>query len=230
MSMELGDQSLVMPLPRAEMEPLKVNLFERMPSVNTALAPLFPYLGDGCIVPTGTIFRGGPGRRFGTFEHFNTVDEVAIVFAAAGAQARPGMVFVGARTHHVGSFLVDEEDPASFVLVTVTQRQAEAGVPQSEGWTFRCPGCQAPLVEHRFDAKSPSDTGLGPLETILQSQAGADLANDKAARPVCPRCGADNPGFPASAWGWDRYAENCAATDEARAGLAAAMARGEEAR
>jgi len=56
--------------------PLKVNVFEFARDAATTLAPLFPYFDTGSIVPGLSVFRGEPGRCYGRFQHFNTVDEV----------------------------------------------------------------------------------------------------------------------------------------------------------
>ena len=81
--------------PPADKEPLKTNVYRFINTSVTALAPLFPYFDEGSIVPCCAAFRGAPGMRFGRFQHFNTVDEVVIVFGASGAQGVPGLVFIG---------------------------------------------------------------------------------------------------------------------------------------
>src|SRR5262249_33582943 len=70
--------------PVGNKQPLKVNVFERLQSHVSQLAPLFPYLDDEAIVPATALFVGHEGFRPGRFSHFNTVEEVALVLAAAG--------------------------------------------------------------------------------------------------------------------------------------------------
>ena len=62
--------------------PMKVNVYQFARSSVSALAPMFPYQDEGSIVPCVSSFRGGPGRSYGAFQHFNTVDEIMINFGA----------------------------------------------------------------------------------------------------------------------------------------------------
>jgi hypothetical protein len=187
-----------------------------MSKANTALVPLFPYLGPGCIVPTGNAFRGGPGREFGIFEHFNTVDEVAICFAAHGARVRAGQVAAGAKRHNVGGFFADPEDPQNFVLITVTQRQAEQDVEQHEEMNFFCSECHHRLVHHPYDAKPTIQPGLMPegyelcVDTVVEAANSLDRHNSDAKLRKCPNCGHENKPFPVEQWGWRAYREKLA--------------------
>src|SRR5207237_952168 len=72
------------PSPRGDKEILKVNIYDRMQSGNTQLLPLFPYFGEGAVVPCGAILRGEPGADWGHFFHWNTVDEVVVVYGGRG--------------------------------------------------------------------------------------------------------------------------------------------------
>ena len=200
--------------------PLKVNIFDVMTRANTALMPLFPYLEPGCIVPTGNAFRGGPGNELSTFEHFNTVDEVSICFASHGCGLRPGMVVVGAKRHRVGDFFPDPQDPEAFVLTTVTQRQADAGVSQREAMIFTCANCQHPLVTRVYDAIPRVEAGIMPegyelyVETVVEASQGVDALDDPAQRK-CSECGHENAPFPGRNWGWRAYATQLALARQA---------------
>src|SRR5277367_6593309 len=140
--------------PDGAREPLKANIFERMQIANTQLVPLFPYLGRGAMVPAGAIIQGGPGVDYGQFFHSNTVDEVVLVFGAAGSFVPTGMVMIGARTHGVNSFLKNQTDPASFAVISITQRQADAG-EQREGYILRCTKCNDELIKIEADLTPP---------------------------------------------------------------------------
>src|SRR5215510_13690669 len=87
--------------------PLKVNVFERLQHHVSQLAPLFPYLDDEAIVPAAALFVGHDGLRPGRFSHFNTVEEVALVLAAAGGYIQGASLRVTNRTHAVTAPLVD---------------------------------------------------------------------------------------------------------------------------
>jgi hypothetical protein len=67
----------VIPPPREDHPPLKVNVFAAARSGNCTLAPMFPYVHAGAMVPTIALFWGRANGDYGHFEHFNTVDEVA---------------------------------------------------------------------------------------------------------------------------------------------------------
>jgi hypothetical protein len=209
-----------MPSPDPVRPPLRVNLFDAMAKANTALVPLFPYLGPGCIVPTGNAFRGGGGRDFGVFEHFNTVDEVAICFGARGARIRAGQVAAGAKRHNVGGFFPDLDDSASYVLISVTQRQADADVPQHEEMNFFCEKCRHRLVHHAYDAKPKTAPGIMPggyelyVDTIVEAANSLDRFNADEAARRCPNCGHECRPFPVELWGWREYREKLALVRE----------------
>jgi hypothetical protein len=217
----------VIPPPREDRPPLKANVFAAARGINCTLAPLFPYIHAGAVVPTIALFWGRPNGDYGHFEHFNTVDEVVIIFGANGAvgRARTGLVRVNAKTHMVGKYLPDPDDPENFSLITVTQRQSEKET-QREGVWFKCHKCQHDFARLDFDwqpvATRAEEDALGPtppLETVVRSAEAAQAYN---ANRVCPRCGHDNPAFPLDRWGWDRYAAQTAAVRTANEMLAAA--------
>ena len=186
---------------------MKVNAFDFARGSNSALQPLFPYLGDGAIVPCIAVFRGGATSN-SVFQHSNTVDEVAMVFGAERTFLRPGDINVGDKTHTVGSFLSD--DPEGYALMVITQRQSEAGVKQHEAIVMHCEKCQHELVRHEFDSKADYHASVGilkdylaPLHTILGSAEAANLLNENASARECPECGHNNPPFHIGTYHWD---------------------------
>jgi hypothetical protein len=194
---------------------LKVNVYERMQFANTQLMPLFPYYGAGAIVPCGAILRGGAEKEFGHFFHWNTADELVIVFGAEGAMLATGQVYVTQPLHGVNSFLKNPRDPNSFIVLTVTQRQS-VGQFQAEAVIFRCGKCHEQLLRHEYDASPPEPPGDGPDDTVYQefvtlrgsSDAAQQLNSDEAMR-TCPKCGYVNPPFPLDTWGWvDAMSQN----------------------
>jgi hypothetical protein len=215
------------PPPAPDKPPLQANVFHALRSANTALMPLFPYVGDGDIVPGATVFWGGENRETSAFNHTNTVDEVAICFAAAKSRMRAGFVHVGSRTHVVGNFFEDTSDPEILMVIVVTQRQAEKGMPQSESLTFFCSKCQTVLLKHEFSSKNQGDTALGlpgyhpPLDTLTEGAICLEPYNTDQAARTCPKCGTLNDPFPVSVWGWDAYYKNGLAAERARRQLLA---------
>src|SRR5882672_7645624 len=84
-----GRAPLAIPAPSSARVPLKVNVFRHMRMSNTALCPMFPYLDEGCFAPAVAVYSGAPGRAVGMFKHFNTVDEILLVFGANGSRLKP---------------------------------------------------------------------------------------------------------------------------------------------
>lgn len=216
-----GKRQIGPPLPGKP--PLQSNVFHALRSANTALMPIFPYAGDGDLVPAASIMWGGEGREMSVFNHTNTVDEVAICFASEKSRLRAGFVHVGVRTHLVGNFFEDSTDPDILMVIVVTQRQADPGVSQSETLTFLCDSCQTPLLTHHFSSKndaSAADAGLPgfhpPLETLTEGAICLEPYNASEAARTCPKCGVVSEPFPVSVWGWDAYYNNMLAAERGR--------------
>jgi hypothetical protein len=198
------------PAPSPDKLPLKQNVFEFMRGGNTTLLPLFPYVDEGSIIPAGTLFRGTSDTDYGSFEHFNDVDEVFIVFAAEGARFRSGTVRIGTRQHFVGSPFMGEDAAESMALIVVTQRQS-TGREQRERLIFRCSGCRAEILNYEFDATPPArGTQLetlgphAPFTTLVQSVKAYDAYNENR---TCSECGHENARFPTKLWGNDSYVD-----------------------
>ncbi|NIB38374.1 hypothetical protein HBA55_02185 [Pseudomaricurvus alkylphenolicus] len=211
--------ALTIPPPDRQKPSLKVNAFEASRTINSALTPLFPYISEGCIAPCASIMRGGSDALGGVFQHFNTVDEVAVVFASEGTGMRPGDVHVGDKSHVVGSFMQD--DPNSYILIVVTQRQSEQGVKQQEAFTLNCAECQHVLLDRKFDAVEnyAESTGVpggyfGPLGTIMECGAGAQEFNANVELRTCDNCGTVNEPFNIGVWQWDNYMTNAWCVDQ----------------
>ena len=224
------DHAREIPPPNPDKPPLQANVFHALRTANTALVPMFPYVGDGDLVPGATIMWGGPNKQMSAFNHTNTVDEVAICFAANKSRLRAGFVHVGSRTHIVGNFFEDDTDPENLTAIVVTQRQAEAGVPQEESLTFFCKECQTPLMHHRFSSKNDADADSGipgyqpPLETLTEGAICLYPYNEDEATRTCPKCSTVNDPFPLSNWGWDYYQKNFVAAEASRRQLLARTA------
>jgi hypothetical protein len=204
------------PAPRCK-HPLKVNVFERLQSHVSQLAPLFPYLDDKAIVPATALFMGHEGFRSGRFSHFNTVEEVALVLAAAGGYVQGASLRVTNRTHAVSAPLVDPTDPEAFVVTVITQRN-NAEPSQPEAIMFMCPQCHKLMARYDYDAKRDS-RDLGPVpefSTVYHSLRVAEAFNADLGARTCKHCGHVEPPFPVEEWGWGRYVRHTEVVNRAR--------------
>jgi len=219
----------IIPPPPENKPPLKVNAYRHMQSANTQLAPLFPYHGEGDIVPTGTIHKGGGGHDHGFFQHTNTVDEVSLCWGSDGSRMRSGQLRVGAKHHGVGA--PGQNDPEFFALNTNTQRQAE-GQTQSETIQFLCEQCQHELFRLEFpaNARALKESGSNgpsfadfkhfpPLSTIEGAERAAVTYNADESKHKCPECGHENKPFPNEPWGWWHHMKHTEIAEKARQAL-----------
>jgi RNase P subunit RPR2 len=216
--------------PDGSREPQRINIFDRMMIANTQLAPLFPYFGEDAMVPAGAILRGEKDATYGQFFHTNSVDEVIIAFGAEGSLTDTGFVFVGANTHGVNSFLKNEEDPNSFLVVVITQHQ-RVGQEQNEAVTLRCVKCKEIVAQLAFDATPPAANhyvdpeGERAFPTLIHSAQAVEQYNEREASRTCKKCGTLNPRFPLERWGWAAYTlQSRTAADARRALVRAATA------
>lgn len=200
--------------------PARVNVFNFARGAGSALLPLFEYSSAGDIVPCVAVFRGGSQHEGSVFEHTNSVDEIAITFGARGSFLRVGQVATGENKHIVGSFL--PKDPNAYVLMVITQRQAEEGIEQKEAWSVVCEKCATPLVDHHFDSKPHPQARAGiphgyaePLPTLLGSLEGANQVNASIEGRTCKNCGhvREEP-FKVGTWHWDIYGEQSWCVDQ----------------
>ena len=208
---------LSIPPPRADRPPLRKNVYESVQKGNSALLPLFPHLYPGAMVPASAGFRGGPDKRYGHFFHHNTVDEVTMTFGANGALLKPGQMFVGARLHGVDSFLKNENDPESFAIFCITQRQSESG-PQKEAFSIACAECREEVFRIDLDVtpKPEASEGELPFATIEFSEDAVNTFNADKATRTCAKCGHINEPFPGEIWGWSQYTEKSGIVTEGR--------------
>lgn len=202
------------PPPNPDREPMKVNVYERMAKAGAQLVSLFPYDDAGSIVPCGSIMIGGPGHKFGHFFHQNSVSEVVLAYGANNAMLSPGQIHITQPIHGVNSFLRDDEDPDAYLVVTITQHQAETG-DQTEAMIARCKNCKAEIVRHEYDATPAGLPGFDPTQlghaddvvrqfaTTVGSATFAELRNTENGRS-CAACGHVNDEFPPEHWGWSR--------------------------
>lgn len=199
-------QPLVIPPPRADRPPLRVNLMEHMQHANANLVPLFPYMHPGAMLSAGAVFIGGPGVDYGQFYHHNSVDEIIIAFVAKDATLETGQLYNGGRVHGVNSFLKDQTKPGSFALFSITQRQLDEG-SQPESLTVLCAACRTQVFEAKWDgATSPNGIELDhPMGGAAEPGRQLCAYNEDVAHRTCPDCGHVNDPFPLTTWGWDRY-------------------------
>jgi hypothetical protein len=213
--------------PDPDRDPLKANVFGFVQNSTVALAPLFPYLDEGSIVPCAATFHGGQGKRFGRFQHFNTVDEVAVIFGASGQLTRGvGLVRVGPKLHMVQAPMENPEDPDASGIIVITQRQ-KIGKEQREEVRFVCAQCDRRLFVHEADA-TPAKRGTKPspggtlFVSIAESAEAARRFNDDEAGRKCTHCGYQNPPFPSADWGWETHVSQTEVVRRGTQSLAAA--------
>jgi hypothetical protein len=211
--------------PDPNREPLKANVYRLVQCSPTALVPLFPYVDEGSIVPCAATFSGGPGRRYGRFQHFNTVDEIAVMFGASGQLSRgAGLVRVGPKLHMVQAPMENQEDPANSGVVVITQRQS-IGKEQREEYRFVCDKCDRRLFVMEANATPPKrgeQPRNAPFLTIIETSEAARRFNEDETARKCKHCGHQNPPFPSESWGWDVYARQSEVARRAEASLTAA--------
>lgn len=222
------------PPPTADFEPLKTSVYEQMAKAAAQLTPLFPYDHAGAIVPCGNVLIGGPDQEYGHFFHWNTVNEVVVVYGANKSLLASGQIMATQNLHGVNSFLRDEKDPESFAVIVVTQHQSESG-DQSEALIGRCKACKAELVHYTYDATPHGLPGydsarygedrdpVRQFATALGSAEFADMRNTEQGR-TCSACGHVNEGFPSAQWGWAREVAQTRAVNAAHHALAEAAA------
>ncbi len=215
--------------------PLKANIFEFAVGLSSQLQPMFPYDGAGAIVPCAAVMQGVDDGHYGHFFHFNTIEEIALVYGSNNAMLATGSVFATQQLHGVNSFLKDPADPDAFILITITQHQSEEG-DQTEAVIFRCQKCSHELVRFGYDA-TPHDVaghdasqwGGGPddrvpmFATLWGSVSAAAEYNHEDVR-TCSECGHLNPEFPTHLWGWQRWVTQWRTVNAARKALEATAA------
>lgn len=223
------------PKPTGRREPLKTNVFERMVGASSQLLELFPYHDSGAVVPCGAIFTGDPDDgEFGHFFHWNTVEELTVVYGANGAMLQTGQIFANQSLHGVNSFLRDPKDPGAYAVMTITQRQSEEG-EQREAIIFRCQKCHQQLLRFEYESTPKGLDGYRPdqwggtpddeypmFSTTWGSAEAAARYNDESVR-TCGKCGHVNDEFPEPKWGWTRYVEQSRTTNRSKAALRSAI-------
>jgi hypothetical protein len=209
---------LSIPSPSPTRVPLKVNVFRHMRMSNTALCPMFPYLDEGCFAPAVAVYSGAPGRAVGMFKHFNTVDEILVVFGAKGSRLKAGNAIADVREHFVNIALSDFNDPENHFLAAVIQRQSENREDQREVVTFVCDQCKKPLKEFPFQSQPPAASSAGlrdhpeyarGFESPIGAWRAAEQFNSDEEARRCTHCGHVSAPFPFREWGWAKYAEQC---------------------
>ena len=205
--------------PDGARRPQKRNVFDLAQTSNTQLCPIFPYLGEGAIVPAVIVFkagyRGGPDAPLGGFYHLNSVDEVMISFSGF-----PGFASVGGRMHPVMDPVesLGGSDPEFAMVGTVTQRQL-TGAAHHEAVVLRCSECNHKLLKHEFDViPADADNGPGPanFDTLTESNAAVQKYNADETLRTCSKCGHINEPFPVERWGWDAYAAQSGVARQAK--------------
>ena len=217
--------------PTGDRAPMKTNAYRLAQYTEMTLAPLFPFLDEGSLIPCLAAVQGGPGKRFGRFRHFNTVDEIVMIMGVQGPYSGAGMVRVESNLHLVQMPFEDPEDDNNVVFMVITQRQ-RIGEKQKEQYRFLCDKCDRQLFMVEVDATPPKRGKqrklLGPyypFPTILETYKAAQKFNGSEKIRTCKKCGHVNPTFPTQDWGWDFCDERWKFSETSREILIASQKR-----
>jgi hypothetical protein len=222
------------PPPAGDKEVVKVNVYERGISLNSQLAPLFPYFGPGSLVACAAVQRGRP-EEHGQFFHENSQEEVSLALGSNLARMSTGDLLIAPKVHGVNAFLKDAHDPEAFLFFLIIQRQSEPDAnpeEQYEAMHLRCEKCQEMLLRHTFSADPgrPLEHGgregdrFGMFATLWGCLSGAEKFNADEALRTCGKCGHLNPPFPFATWGWQHWVKQQRVANSARAAMLAAAA------
>jgi hypothetical protein len=200
---------------------MKVDLFELATrSVGTLqLVPIFPYMGDGDIVPCLTIAVGSADMRPFQFFHANVVDESVLCLAEEGATMKTGQLMKLAPIHGVNTFLKNPRDPSNYNVMLLPIRMNSARV-QQEGFIIRCAKCNEIAYRRDFNVKEGAEHKYYPEFYALRYYAECCREfNSSPEHRTCPRCGTVQQEFPLEQMGWWRHVENTEVANRGRAAL-----------
>lgn len=139
----------------------------------------------------------------------------------------------GAKFHAVSAALSDNQNPDSFLLLLIVQRQEDVGAhpsEQYEGFHLHCQSCEQPLLREIYNADPTTPEKHGTREgdrypmfsTLWGCSTGAQRFKEDEALRTCTKCGHVNEPFPFETWGWnDWVAQNRIANDAAASMVAA---------
>lgn len=207
--------------PAPNKRPMKVDVFELVTKTAGALqlAPIFPYLDDGAIVPCLSITKGRPDLESFQFFHANVVAESILCLAEQGATMKTGQLIKATPVHGVNAFLKKPTDPESFYVVLITIRMGSDAV-QEEGFIIRCSKCNTIVYQRDFNVKEGTRWKYYPEFYALRYYAECcDEFNADEAKRACPKCGTVQKPFPAKQMGWWTYAENVEVANRGREAL-----------
>jgi hypothetical protein len=203
----------------ANRQPIKVDLFELVIR-NLGLmqlAPVFPYLHDGAIVPCMTNTTGVKDMTPWHFFHDNEVKETLVCMAENGGAMKTGQIMVLGDCHGVGPFLREPQDPASYYVALITVRMC-SGPTQMEGIIMRCPKCSDVIYERHFNVKEGPERKYYPEFHALRyyAECWEEFNRDEQLR-TCAKCGTVRPPEAESSnFGHLQYARNVAIANRGR--------------
>jgi RNase P subunit RPR2 len=197
--------------PVADRQPFKVDVFELVIR-NLGLlqlAPIFPYLHDGAIVPCMTNTTGVKGVTPWHFFHANDVRETIICLVENGGAMKSGQIMLLANNHGVGPFLRDANDPTNYYVGLITIRM-RSEPRQMEGIIMRCQKCNEIIYERRFNVKEGPERKYYPEFYALRYYEECwNEFNSSEERRTCKKCGTVRPPETASRdFGHMVYARN----------------------
>lgn len=223
----------MIPPPPGDKEVVKVNMYDRAISLNSQLAPVFPYYGPGSLIACLALQRGRVDQDHGQFFHENSQEEVSVLLGSHRAKVSTGDMMVGPKVHGVNAFLQDVHDPEAYLISLIIQRQCDEGASaedQYEGMHLRCEQCQDLLLRHTYsaDPSAPLDHGgregdrFPMFATLWGCLEAAEEFNEREELRTCGKCGHLNAPFPHETWGWSDWVKQQRVANSARADLIAA--------
>jgi hypothetical protein len=197
--------------PVADRQPVKVDVFELVIR-NLGLlqlAPIFPYMHDGAIVPCMTNTTGVKGVTPWHFFHLNEVKETIICMVENGGAMKSGHIMLLSDNHGVGPFLRDPNDPTNYYVGLITIRML-ADPRQMEGVILRCQKCNDVIYERRFNVKEgPERKHYPEFYALRYYEECWQEFNGSEAHRTCKKCGTVRPPETASDdFGHQLYARN----------------------
>lgn len=197
---------------------VKVDVFET--AIRTIgvlqLMPIFPFVGDGDVVPCLSPTAGRPDIEPYQLFHTNEADETMLCLAAQGASVNTGVIMKLAEKHGVNSFLRDRSNPASFNVNLVTIR-IKADEKVNEAVSFSCPKCHETIFRRDFNIKAgPEHKHYPEFYALRHYTEAVKEFNADDANQTCSSCGEVAPKYPLHLMGWWQYVENIEIADRGR--------------
>ena len=202
----------------ASKKPLRTNVFESMMNHQgmQQQKELFPYFGNGDLVPAAAFSYSLPEMPRFHFFHYNDQQEIVLCLAAEGGSLKTGQLYVQNTTHGVTTFLKNPNAPEmeAYQVCIIVIRMKDKG-PQNEAKMFRCSSCNEVVFRYDRDVLTgPPHKYYRELPNVRLYADAVDAFNESDR--TCPKCGKVQDKFPQDIAGWRRYAQYATLANRAR--------------